>query len=57
MQKRNVSTERAQRVNKKNEVTCLVIIFNPGVMVIKMSIMAHFLIKISHSLGKIFYRI
>ena len=57
MQKRNISTERAQRVNKKNEVTCLVIIFNPEVMVIKMSITAHFLIKISHSLGKIFHRI
>ena len=33
---------RAQRVHKKNSVICLVM-FTPGVMVIKMSKMAHFL--------------
>ena len=43
MQKRNILTDRAQRVYEKNEVICLVIMFTPGVMVIKMSHMAHFL--------------
>ena len=31
-----------QRVDEKNVVICLVIIFTPGVMDIKMSKMAHF---------------
>ena len=34
---------RAQRVDEKNAVTCLFIMFAPRVMVIKMSKMAHFL--------------
>ena len=36
MQKLNTSTERAQRVHDKNGVNCLVIMFTPGVKVIKM---------------------
>ena len=36
-------TERAQRVDDKNGVICLVIMYTPGVMVIKMSKMAHLL--------------
>ena len=36
MQKLNTPTERAQRVNDKNGVNCLVIMFTPGVKVIKM---------------------
>ena len=43
MQKWNKQTDRAQRVDEKNGVICLVIMFAPGVMVIKMSKMAHFL--------------
>ena len=43
MQKWNISTDKAQRVDEKNGVICLVIMFTPGVMVIKMSKMAHFL--------------
>ena len=35
--------DRAQRVDEKNEVICLVIVFTLGVMVIKMSKMVHFL--------------
>ena len=35
--------DSAQRVDEKNGAICLVIIFTPGVMVIKMSKMAHFL--------------
>ena len=42
MQKLNIPTDRAQRVDKKNRVICLVIMFAPGVMVIKMLKMAHF---------------
>ena len=42
MQKRNIPTDRAQRVDEKNGVICLDIIFTPGVMVIKISKMAHF---------------
>ena len=34
---------RAQRVDEKNGVICLVVVFTPGVMVITMSKMAHFL--------------
>ena len=37
MQKWNKPTDRAQKVDKKNEVICLVIIFNSRIMVIKMS--------------------
>ena len=43
MQKWNIATNRAQRVDEKNGIICLVIVFTPGVMVIKMSKMAHFL--------------
>ena len=35
--------DSAQRVDEKNGAICLVIIFTPRVMVIKMSKMAHFL--------------
>ena len=35
--------DRAQRVDEKNEVIYLVIVFTLGVMVIKMSKMVHFL--------------
>ena len=34
--------DRAQRLDGKNEVICLVIVFTLQVMVIKMSKMAHF---------------
>ena len=59
MQKWNILTERAQREDE-NGILCLVIMFTPGVIVIKMSKMALFSIlcwwqqKISHSLEKIF---
>ena len=43
MQKLDIPTDRAQRVDKKNRVICLIIMFAPGVMVIKMLKMAHFL--------------
>ena len=43
MQKWNIPMDSAQRVDEKNGAICLVIIFTPGVMVIKMSKMAHFL--------------
>ena len=43
MQKWNTATVRAQRVDEKNGVMCLVVVFTPGVMVIAMSKMAHFL--------------
>ena len=43
MQKWNIQADRAQRVDGKNGVICLVIMFAPGVMIIKMSKMAHFL--------------
>ena len=43
MQKWNIPTDRAQSVDEKNVVICLVIMFAPGVMVIKMSKMAHLL--------------
>ena len=54
----NIPTDRAQRVEKK--LLCLAIMYNLGVMVIKMSKSVHFLdfllmtVQISHSLGKIF---
>ena len=35
--------DRAQRVDEKNGVICLVIMFTTGVMTIKMSKMVHFL--------------
>ena len=35
--------DRAERVDEKNGVICLVIMFIPGVMVIKISKMTHFL--------------
>ena len=62
MQTWNIPTDKAQRVDGKNGVTCLVIMFTPRAMVIKMSKMAHFSFvfsadvskKISHSLYKIF---
>ena len=37
MQKLNTQMDRAQRVNEKNGDICLVIMFTPQVMVIKMS--------------------
>ena len=43
MQKYNKSSDRAQRVDEKNGGICLVSMFSPGDMVIKMSIMAHLL--------------
>ena len=43
MQNWNIPTEKAHRVDEKNGVICLVIMFNPKVMVIKMSKEAHFL--------------
>ena len=43
MQKWNIPTDRAQRVDRKNEDICLVIIFTPQVMVIRMSKIAHLL--------------
>ena len=36
--------DRAHRIYEKNGVTCLAVMFAPGVMVIKMSKMAHFCI-------------
>ena len=55
MQKWNIPTDRAQRVDGKNEVICLVVMFNSGDMVIKMSICIFYwcLQKFGHSLGKI----
>ena len=35
--------DRAQRVDKKNGIICVVIMLSPRVMVIKMLKMAHFL--------------
>ena len=60
MQKGNIPADRDQRVDDKNGVICLVIMFTPWVMVIKISKTAHFIYffwcqqKISHSLDKIF---
>ena len=36
MQKWNIPTERAQRVDKKNGVICLIIMFTPRIAVIIM---------------------
>ena len=44
MQKCNIQTDRTRRAGEKNEVICLVTIFTPKVMVIKMSNMVHFCI-------------
>ena len=64
LQKWNIPTDEKvpidRKVDEKNGVICLVTMFPPGVMVIKMSKMAHFLYfcwqqqKFSHSLGKTF---
>ena len=43
MPKGNIPTDRAQRVDGKNGAICLVIMFTPQVMVIKMSHMVQFL--------------
>ena len=37
MQKWNISMDRAQRVDEENGIICVVTLFTPGVMVIKMS--------------------
>ena len=42
MQKRNIPTDIAQRVDEKNGAISLMIIFTPGLMVIKISKMPHF---------------
>ena len=60
MQKWHIPAGKGQKVDEKNEVSCLVIMFNPTVTVIKISQMAHFCIsywwqrKISLMLGKMF---
>ena len=60
IEKSNIPTDRAQRVDEKNGVICLFIMFTPRVIVIKMSKMAHFLYfllmaaKTSHNLRKVF---
>ena len=43
MQKLNIPTDRAQRLDEKNGIICLAIVFTPGVMVTEMSKMAQFL--------------
>ena len=43
MQKLNLPTDRAQRLDEKNGIICLVIMLASGVIVIIMSKMAHFL--------------
>ena len=59
MQKWNITTNKARRDGKKG-VICLVIMFTPWVMIIKMLKMVHFfyfllmLAKISHNLDKTF---
>ena len=45
MQKLNIPKERAQRVNEKSGVICLVIMFTPRITVIKMSKAAHFFVS------------
>ena len=42
MQKWNIPTDRAQRIDEKNGVICLVIMYTPGVMVIKMQSISNF---------------
>ena len=44
IQKLNISADRAQTVNEKNGVICLVTMFTPRVTVIKMSQVVHFCI-------------
>ena len=46
--------DRAQRVDEKNGVICLVM-FTPGVIVIKMSKMAHFLYFLLITVGFFLY--
>ena len=41
MRKWNILMDRAQRVDEKNGVICLFIMFTPEVMVMTMSSMAH----------------
>ena len=60
MQKWNIPTERAQRVDKKNGVICLIIMFTPRIAVI-IDIKGLFFVFpaddskiVYHSLGKIF---
>ena len=48
MHKQNISTDRAQIVDKKNGVIDLVM-FTPRVTVIKMSIIAHFIYFLRNS--------
>ena len=43
IQKWNIPTERAQRLDEKNVALCLVVMFTPRVMVVKMSKLAYFL--------------
>ena len=46
MQKRNIAIDRAQTIDEKNGVICLVVMYTPRVMVIKMSKMTHFLFSV-----------
>ena len=50
MQKWNIATDRIQKVRKGNEFICLVIMFTPAVMVIKMSKMPDFVLFFFFSL-------
>ena len=43
MQEWNTPTNRAHRADEKNGIICLAIMFTSGVLVIKMSKMAHFM--------------
>ena len=43
MEKLNIPMDKSQRVDEKNWVICLVIMFTSGFMVMKMSQMVHFL--------------
>ena len=43
MKKWNILTDGAERVDEKNWAICIVVMFTPKVMVIKMSNMAHIL--------------
>ena len=44
IQKRNILMDWAQRVDKKNGVICLAVIFTPTVTVIRKSQIAHFFV-------------
>ena len=44
IQRYNILTDRTQRIDEKNRVICLVIMFTPRVMIIKLSKMAHFFV-------------